>query len=438
MLRRILTAVLCVGLCCMGQTTPAKKKPAAKKSPSKRPARRSAGGAKSAGAKKGSGKRRARSAPLKPLPPPDPIHVPIEAGDMGAFYQALADKTGVVRILQFGDSHVAADILTRDLRESFQERFGDAGAGLVLPGSAFRGYRRAGVVVKAPVKNWQPLTLRAAPEDGLLGLPGAALRAKAVAGDATATSRFSSFELQVAAETNEEACVDVSVDDAAVETNVQQVDGPYGKLTFVANRDPLPLDTHTLKVTPCGGSPRLIGLDLRTGTPGVIYDGFGINGAQFLDLQKIAPGLRKDLIARLNPALIIVSYGTNEMGRKGLDAGQYRAECVRLLKDLRAEAGTVPVLVTGPLDRPGRSTKSRELFRERSEIVISTLKAAAAETGCSFWDTRAAMGGFGAMLRWRRSAMAQPDMVHLTGTGYKLIAKMLFDEILAGAPATAP
>ena len=34
----------------------------------------------------------------------------------------------------------------------------------------------------------------------------------------------------------------------------------------------------------------------------------------------------------------------------------------------------------------------------------------------------------------RRSAMAQPDLVHLTGTGYQLIAKMLFDELMLAAP----
>jgi hypothetical protein len=85
------------------------------------------------------------------MPPPEPIQVSIENKDeaLAPFYAALASKTSVVRILHFGDSHVASDIWTKYLRLGFQSRFGDAGAGSVLPGSVFRGYRRVGVSLHA-------------------------------------------------------------------------------------------------------------------------------------------------------------------------------------------------------------------------------------------------------------------------------------------------
>jgi lysophospholipase L1-like esterase len=378
--------------------------------------------------------------PLKPLPPPEPVQVDIENKDdaLAPFYAALASKSSVVRILHFGDSHVAADIWTKHLRVAFQNRFGDAGSGSVLPGAVFRGYRRVGVSVRAPAKNWLGLTLRRPPEDGLLGLSGAALRGDRQASAATATGRFSSFELEVAAPPGETPCANVSLqDESAQDENVtlereQGEARPYGSMLLVRNRDPLPLARHTLKVSACGDgtSPILLGLDLRTGQPGVIYDSFGINGVQFADLDKIASPLRQDLLARLNPSLIIVSYGTNDMGGKGFTREAYQAECVRLLRALRAESGGVPVLVTGPIDRPGRTVQSRDHFHERSDMAIAALRAAAQETGCAFWDARAAMGGFGAMLRWRKSGLAQTDMVHLTEPGYQMLAKMLAGELL--------
>jgi lysophospholipase L1-like esterase len=408
-------------LACAGQT-PVKKK--------KKPVVH-----KKTAAKKATGTRRHPAAkPLKPLPPPEPIHVGIENGAeaLAPFYQALGDRSQVVRILHFGDSHVAADIWTRHLRNAFQQRYGDAGPGLVLPGAVFRGYRRAGVVVKAPIKSWQGLTLRNAPEDGLLGLPGAALNGKINAPAAIASARFSNFELEIAGDADD--CASITIDDGETPLDREQIVGTYGTLTFVRNHEPLPLAPHTLQVPGCGSVSRIVGLDLRSGLPGVIYDAFGINGAQFADQDKLSAPLRKDLLARLNPTLLVVSFGTNEMGRKGLEAGAYKAECVRLLRALRADAGAAPVLMTGPPDRPGRTLKSRQLFHERSDMVVGALKAAAAETGCAFWDARAAMGGFGAMLRWRRSSLAQPDLVHLSAPGYELLAKMLFDEIMAAAP----
>ena len=88
-----------------------------------------------------------RAAPVKPLPPPDPIHVAIENSNnaLTPFYQALADNGGAAQLVAcsasstFGDSHVAADILTRDfLRDEFQSRFGDAGRGAIgFPAPSF-------------------------------------------------------------------------------------------------------------------------------------------------------------------------------------------------------------------------------------------------------------------------------------------------------------
>src|SRR5215211_5588222 len=38
-----------------------------------------------------------------------------------------------VRIMHFGDSHTAADILTAEIRRNFQREFGDGGAGYMIP-----------------------------------------------------------------------------------------------------------------------------------------------------------------------------------------------------------------------------------------------------------------------------------------------------------------
>ncbi|HVS82833.1 MAG TPA: hypothetical protein VHE60_13975, partial [Pyrinomonadaceae bacterium] len=65
------------------------------------------------------------------------------------FFRALTDarsgrRLEPVRIMHFGDSHTAADVLTADIRRHFQQDFGDGGAGLIVPRNPM-GTRRQGV-----------------------------------------------------------------------------------------------------------------------------------------------------------------------------------------------------------------------------------------------------------------------------------------------------
>lgn len=43
------------------------------------------------------------------------------------------DSVQTINILHIGDSHIQADFLTREIRNSLQKRFGNAGRGLVFP-----------------------------------------------------------------------------------------------------------------------------------------------------------------------------------------------------------------------------------------------------------------------------------------------------------------
>ncbi len=62
-----------------------------------------------------------------------------------AFHQALASleagRTQRVNILQIGDSHTAGDHFSGRLRELFQGQFGNAGRGMLPPGSPFPYWR---------------------------------------------------------------------------------------------------------------------------------------------------------------------------------------------------------------------------------------------------------------------------------------------------------
>jgi len=58
------------------------------------------------------------------------------------YRQQHGELAGPLRALHYGDSHVAADEWTGDIRERLQQTFGDGGSGYSLAGRPWNSYRR--------------------------------------------------------------------------------------------------------------------------------------------------------------------------------------------------------------------------------------------------------------------------------------------------------
>ena len=112
----------------------------------------------------------------------------------------------------------------------------------------------------------------------------------------------------------------------------------------------------------------------------------------------------------------------------------YQARITSLLQTLKAESGA-PILVVGPLDRVGRARRQLAALKLGADFVIQAMRAACLASGSAFWDARQAMGGYGSIQKWRRSGLAQKDLVHLTGPGYQKLGDLLADRLLAGVRA---
>ena len=195
----------------------------------------------------------------------------------------------------------------------------------------------------------------------------------------------------------------------------------------------------------------LLGIDLLSGQPGVVYDELGLNGAELTDLERWNPDLRRSLLARAKPDLIVLAYGTNDLGMSPSLRPEYEHRIRTLLLALKEESGAA-ILLVGPLDRlvVGTMAASPAWSPDGTDLVYSApeagngylelwyLKGAAAltqaslDTGCAFWDARRAMGGLGSILKWRRAGLAQADLVHLNGPGYQRLGDQMADALLKG------
>lgn len=377
------------------------------------------------------------------------------AAALGPFFERLAalERRDVqrVRVLWIGDSHVAADLLTGHARRLLQARFGDAGPGLVMPGDPWRYFHHERAVSRGDGA-FETAGLgrdRDVVVDPLVGLWGVALVPRG-AGSASLEGTFGVAEVEALAPAGE-GCLAVSIDaDTAfggdlggavrgAPTPCARVEGSVLRgsavLAFVSPRE-ADEGPHRLEVRDaCGGAVRLLGADLRSGRPGVLVDSVGINGAELEWIGREDRELRRALLARLDPALVVVSFGTNDMGRPDLVREEYAATATDLLRALREDAPGAALLVTGPLDRGSRSRSVARLLARNEPAVIDALRFAARANDAAFVDQRALMGGDGAIRAWARRRLAGRDLVHLSRAGYERVASDLVGLLLRASDA---
>lgn len=355
-----------------------------------------------------------------------------------------------VRVLWLGDSHVAADLLSGHARRRLQARFGDAGAGLVMPGNPWRYFHHDRARSRG---DGGFETTGLAPDfiDPKVGLWGVALVPRAE-GSASVLASFAEAEVAALAPSGE-GCLSVSVDGVtafggdigeAVDgtaTPCARVDGAIlqsgAVVAFVGTVDAGDVPRTIAVRDACGGAVRILGVDLRSGRRGILVDSVGINGAEIGWLGRPDRELRRVLLERLDPALVVLSFGTNDMGRPDLLPEEYESAAADLLRGLREDAPDAAVLVAGPLDRESRSKRVSRLLSVNEPAVIRALRSAALASGAAFVDQRALMGGDGSIRAWARRGLAARDLVHLSRGGYGRVADTLVDGLLRAYEAHA-
>ena len=344
------------------------------------------------------------------------------------FYRLAGGQShNPVHIIQYGDSHTAADEFTADLRESFKARFGDGGSGFSLAGHPFVGYRRLDAPGGA-TGQWHAEGFRRldpnAPGEEPLGMGGMSVTAEQPGQSVYLDTECDFLEVQYLQQPDGGALALYDSDQLLDEIRTAGEMGP-GFVRYQAPPGPHRFLLKTLDAHPV----RLFGwvADKQTG---VTYEALGINGAEASVIMKWDDKLLSTYLARRDPALIVLSYGTNEASDPEWTHENYEELFSSMLKRLRQDAPAASILVLGP---PDRWTRVKGVWHPLDAIdrIIAAEKDACRDNAAAFWDTRERMGGKGSMRDWVHSGLAQPDYVHFTGTGYHRLADALYSDLMS-------
>ena len=387
------------------------------------------------------------------------LHVPPGGLDhlFRGFDAAERQQTnGRVVMAFFGDSHTAGDSMTSRIRHTFQDRFGDAGRGLVAAGRpAARHYYQRDVRYGASGA-WKAAVggVRDPEPFGIAGLrvygekKGAQLWVETCA-DCMAGKTTAQFEILYLA-APEHGTLKYRVDDQPwqpLPTSTAPIEAPHPARQVIA----VPDGPHRLTLEHAGGGVvDLFGIVLERNRPGVIVDSLGVVGRRLGSLRSWDWSIIGEQLAVRDPRLVVLQYGTNESDDPNLDLEALARYYDETILRIRAAAPTASIVILGPPDVATRELGKRcdrmkpppdgsvplecqwhtpNVLRE----IVAVEHAAALRNKVVFFDTFAAMGGGDKMDGWflAEPKLAYKDRVHFTDLGYHTWADALSSALLA-------
>jgi lysophospholipase L1-like esterase len=347
--------------------------------------------------------------------------------DLAAYQDSRKDgaaPTSTVRVLQWGDSHTAADMFTGEARRVFQTQFGDGGIGFAYAGYPFAGYRIFGSH-HGQSAGWKTQgTHFLALGDGELGMGGISI-------SATRTGEW------------------ISLDAPCTGLDLEFLSQPGGgSLSFTDNAgDPIQVDTaadaigpgsfhytcpagdHHFVLTKQDSSPVTL-LGWVATQPGVTWEAIGINGAEAPLILRWDQKLFSQYVKDNSPALVVLAYGTNEAASKDWDEASYSTAFANIIDTIHSYVPESSILVLGPADRSTMQHRAWQTF-EGTDKIVEAQRTVCRTHGCAYWDWQQRMGGEGSMQQWAYAGWAQPDHTHFTGDGYHALADALMSDLMA-------
>jgi lysophospholipase L1-like esterase len=341
------------------------------------------------------------------------------------FMQDLKDlKTGKkkkVRIAYFGDSMIEGDLLTQTLRQLLQQSFGGSGVGYVPITSQVSKFRQT--VTHNYSGGWDDENFKNA-KTGKLYLSGHLFRSDGdwvQMTDQTIADSTAVIEKSLLCG-NSQGGINITVN------NYNQTINASG--TF--NRIPLAADKNSsIKLSVSDSRFPIYGISFESQT-GIIVDNFSFRGITGIEYAKIDAAFL-DAIAANNPYdLIVFQYGVNLLFRPNdRNFNWYAKSMLPIVQKLRKSFPAADFLVVSTADRAfryGGEYKSAVGI----DSLIKIQATIAYETGSSFYNQFASMGGTNSIVDWakRNPSLANKDYVHPNHRGAEILARYLFEAMM--------
>jgi lysophospholipase L1-like esterase len=339
-----------------------------------------------------------------------------------------------VSILHIGDSQIQAELLSSEVRKSFQFVFGNAGRGLVFPYSAAGINEPADYRSSTNVK-WTAAKINSENQYPFPGISGISIFSNKNGAyfDITTTNHDDlnyAFDRVTLIHTKDSLQFDCRFTDS---------DSKKGYLMSASPMEPGEITTSVRFEQPANyvrimaeqtnslqSSISINGLILQNSQPGVLYNSVGINGAHFSDYNK--SDLFFSQMQVLKPDLVIISLGTTEGADMKVTENEIIAAVSIMLRRISSANPKTCVLIATPAD----VYFNKKYKNPYLEAVQRALIKSADSLHVAYWDMYSITGGFGSCAEWRQADLMQNDGIHFNKKGYTVQGSLLYKAIMDG------
>lgn len=349
-------------------------------------------------------------------------------------FQLENEKKGNVRIAYFGDSMTDGDLIVKDFRAHFQEKFGGKGVGFVNITSESASSRSS--LVHQFSNNWKMQSyLKVKKPVNPFGINGHVFYANDTINNpwvsykanntkfATVLNRPTLF---YGSSDNEDGEVYYIVNEDTISKKLN----PSNRLNTLRFTE-ASLPSLKLYFKKADSIP-FYGFNFDDGQ-GVHVDNFSSRGNSGLPLSMFNRAMMTEFQKQLGYDLIVLHYGTNVLNYGSLNYSWYEKRMKIVTDHLKDCFPGVTILVVSTADK---STKyDLEMKTDSAVVPLSTAQkkyAIASEAG--FVNLYTLMGGDGSMVKWVEEvpAKANKDYTHFNFRGAKEVAKLLYTQLDEG------
>lgn len=332
-------------------------------------------------------------------------------------------KTGQptkIRIAYFGDSMIEGDLLTQTLRQLLQQAFGGNGVGFVPITSQVSQFRQT---VRANYSDgWNEENFKEGKSNKLY-LSGHLFHSS------NAWVQLTDQTIRDSVGIEKSLLCGKTTAPVKVRVNSQPITlSPTNALNrIVINND----YSRTVNFAVADEQLPVYGISFESAS-GIFVDNFSFRGITGIEFARVDSSFLS-AIAQNNPYdLIIFQYGVNLLFRpKDKDFTWYVKAMLPIIRRIRHCFNTSDFMLVSTADRAFRyDGEYKSAIGIDSLVKMQALMAY--ETGSSFYNQFATMGGSQSIVEWakRNPPLANQDYVHPNHRGAEILAKYLFESLM--------
>jgi len=270
--------------------------------------------------------------------------------------------------------------------------------------------------------------------------------------------QFDTIEIEVVRQPGG-GSIDIKLD-GAVETTYDLSSSKVEPVVIRLMPTRAPVDkVREIAITTKGKGPVMIAsVAIYNRQTGITYNSVGYPGAQATLINKLSSKLFANDLIRINPQIVVLSFGTNEASNDGLDIARYTASYEAMVGKIKATLPKATIVVISPPDfseagSGGKKEKDKSGTREASTAkgklaasgsdcgwhtpvrlgqVREAQRDVAQRLGLVYWNWASIMPSECGAHRWYTASppLMAKDHVHFTAEGYRKSAAEFLNTLI--------